>query len=59
MKSRRFIGSRTASLAVLAIAGAAVWFTAIDAQKASPARDYPVKPAPFTAVHLNDVFWAP
>jgi len=21
--------------------------------------DYPVKPIPFTAVHLNDVFWAP
>ena len=27
--------------------------------KASPSRDYPVKPVPFTAVHLNDVFWAP
>jgi hypothetical protein len=24
-----------------------------------PPRDYPVKPVPFTAVHLNDVFWAP
>lgn len=24
-----------------------------------PARDYPVKPVPFTAVHFNDVFWAP
>ena len=22
-------------------------------------RDYPVQPVPFTAVHLNDVFWAP
>jgi DUF1680 family protein len=22
-------------------------------------RDYPVKPVPFTAVHLNDTFWAP
>jgi len=22
-------------------------------------RDYPVKPVPFTAVHLNDIFWAP
>ena len=21
--------------------------------------DYPVKPVPFTAVHLNDLFWAP
>ena len=28
--------------------------------KANPApRDYPVKPVPFTAVHFNDVFWAP
>src|SRR5690242_17075729 len=28
---------------------------------ASPAqqRDYPVKPVPFTAVHVDDVFWAP
>lgn len=25
----------------------------------SPKRDYPVQPVPFTAVHLNDVFWAP
>jgi hypothetical protein len=28
-------------------------------QAAEPARDYPVKPVPFTAVHLNDSFWAP
>ena len=27
--------------------------------RANPARDYPVKPVPFTAVHLNDVFWSP
>ena len=26
---------------------------------AKPPRDYPVKPVPFTAVHFNDVFWAP
>src|SRR3981189_1191556 len=26
---------------------------------AAPPRDYPVKPVPFTAVHLSDVFWAP
>ena len=26
---------------------------------AQPARDYPVKPVPFTAVHCDDVFWAP
>jgi uncharacterized protein len=24
-----------------------------------PAHDYPVQPVPFTAVHLDDVFWAP
>jgi DUF1680 family protein len=24
-----------------------------------PARDYPVRPVPFTAVHVNDAFWAP
>lgn len=24
-----------------------------------PAHDYPVKPVPFTAVHVNDMFWAP
>jgi len=23
------------------------------------ARDYPVKPVPFTAVHFDDAFWAP
>jgi DUF1680 family protein len=26
---------------------------------AQPARDYPVKPVPFTSVHFNDAFWAP
>jgi DUF1680 family protein len=25
----------------------------------APPRDYPVKPVPFTAVHVNDTFWAP
>src|SRR5262245_51937304 len=28
-------------------------------QAVKPQRDYPVKPVPFTAVHFNDVFWAP
>src|SRR5579859_1626373 len=40
-----------------AIAGLALvcaWSTV-----AQPARDYPVKPVPFTVVHFNDVFWAP
>ena len=26
---------------------------------ASPPRDYPVKPVPFTSVHFTDAFWAP
>jgi DUF1680 family protein len=26
---------------------------------AATSHDYPVRPVPFTAVHLNDVFWAP
>src|SRR6266404_172962 len=26
---------------------------------AAPLHDYPVKPVPFTAVHLNDAFWTP
>lgn len=25
----------------------------------SPKRDYPIQPVPFTAVHVNDEFWAP
>ena len=27
--------------------------------KQAPKADYPVKPVPFTDVHLNDAFWAP
>jgi uncharacterized protein len=27
--------------------------------RSNPTRDYPVKPVPFTAVHFNDLFWAP
>ena len=58
----RSFGRRSAAIAALALAGAALSFVAIraqNAQKASPSRDYPVKPVPFTAVHLNDVFWSP
>lgn len=40
------------------LAAALIFFCAA-ANAAPPARDYPVKPVPFTAVHLNDVFWAP
>lgn len=34
--------------------------TAVSCLRAAPAaRDYPVQPVPFTAVHMNDTFWAP
>lgn len=39
--------------------GLALMFTALITGAAPVARDYPVKPVPFTAVHLTDVFWAP
>src|SRR5579862_2239015 len=31
----------------------------VSGASAGSAQDYPVKPVPFTAVHLQDVFWAP
>jgi len=31
----------------------------VHAGSAPAAHDYPFKPVPFTAVHLNDIFWAP
>lgn len=34
-------------------------FLATFVRAAQPARDYPVRPVPFTAVHCNDIFWAP
>jgi len=34
--------------------------TVAQSQSGAPAKpDYPIKPVPFTAVHLNDEFWAP
>jgi DUF1680 family protein len=44
------------NLLPLALA-ALLWTGGAGAQQ--PARDYPVKPVPFTSVHFNDVFWAP
>src|SRR5215467_9825442 len=41
---------------------ASLAFLALAAPASPPAplrHDYPVQPVPFTAVHLNDVFWAP
>ncbi len=51
---------RAAVIATAIVAGTIV----IHAQRgtvapARPAHDYPVKPVPFTAVHLKDEFWAP
>lgn len=48
-------------------AGAALYGSAVKGQfkggpqapTVQPVRDYPVQPVPFTAVHLNDEFWAP
>jgi DUF1680 family protein len=40
------------------IAGACLLW-AVVLRAAGPARDYPVQPVPFTAVHLTDQFWAP
>jgi uncharacterized protein len=34
-------------------------FSHIEFKSTAQQRDYPVKPVPFTAVHFNDVFWAP
>ena len=35
------------------------WAVVLCPLAAQPARDYPVKPVPFTAVHVTDGFWAP
>jgi uncharacterized protein len=60
---------RTAAIVTLLVGIAAVVVGALVARgrpapppqrtPASPGRDYPVQPVPFTAVHLDDVFWAP
>ena len=53
-RMRTRLASFGASLA-LALAAGTVY-----SQAPAPARpDYPIEPVPFTAVHLNDVFWAP
>ncbi|MGA8581984.1 MAG: beta-L-arabinofuranosidase domain-containing protein, partial [Bryobacteraceae bacterium] len=44
-------------LALCTLQGAAQQTDAAIAANAD--HDYPIKPVPFTAVHLNDVFWAP
>src|SRR5437867_9360741 len=51
----------------LAASGAMLWVALLTGAqsarsqriRATPEHDYPIQPVPFTAVHLNDVFWAP
>src|SRR6185369_11337213 len=54
-----FSASRGGSVGRAAVLGALAIFGAVAGYGASPPRDYPFKPVPFTAVHLHDVFWAP
>ena len=54
--SSAFRGGTVRGAAVL---GALAILGAVAGYGASPPRDYPFKPVPFTAVHLHDVFWAP
>jgi DUF1680 family protein len=44
---------------LLAVALGTLALSAVPRAQPPAARDYPVQPVPFTAVHLNDVFWAP
>jgi DUF1680 family protein len=56
------VGLVLMGVAVAAAIGVLVPLTPSHAQQSRMARldrDYPVQPVPFTAVHLNDVFWAP
>jgi uncharacterized protein len=47
-------------LSLAAVLAAGSWsIRASQAPPAAPSHDYPVQPVPFTAVHLDDVFWAP
>jgi hypothetical protein len=57
-KHARFWMAVAATLASQAVASPAA-ITESAAAPAAAARDYPVKPVPFTAVHFNDAFWLP
>ena len=47
-------------LAATVCGALALSLTIVQTQSGAPAKpDYPIKPVSFTAVHLNDVFWAP
>ena len=67
MRRLRFAPHVGLVLALLPAIGSLTVSSRPVAQSASPAspaappasHDYPVKPVPFTAVHINDSFWAP
>jgi DUF1680 family protein len=46
-------------IAIALLTSASIGYQSSTTRAAAPRRDYPVQPVPFTAVHLNDVFWAP
>src|SRR2546423_1731233 len=59
-------GFRFWSLRCAVLLGFGIWnlqflhpVAAAPSAASAPARDYPVKPVPFTSVHLRDIFWAP
>ncbi len=39
--------------------GVLVFSASVTTNAAQPSHDYPIKPVPFTAVHLTDIFWVP
>jgi DUF1680 family protein len=49
----------TVSIVSLALALGTAGAPRAQTPAAGPARDYPVTPVPFTAVHFTDAFWAP
>src|SRR5262245_812767 len=55
----KIIGKWFVILPLAMLCGGQPAYMAQQKQAAKPARDYPVKPVPFTAVHFNDGFWAP
>jgi DUF1680 family protein len=50
------LAAALATIVLVALAASARKASVLSAQGT---HDYPVQPVPFTAVHLNDVFWAP
>lgn len=44
---------------MLGLAAATFGLAVVAAQASKPTHDYPISPVPFTAVHLDDEFWAP